>query len=150
MITTKELDKGTYRSIFPPMDFEIVQENARVPVTIFRPLGRINLGNTERMIEKAKEVFANGSRHLIIDLSSVPSITSAGLRAIQRIYQLFGNEIISEDGKSTSQKTEEAKQKFVPMKLLNPNPDVRRTLNLAGFASFIEIYDNSAEALLSF
>jgi anti-anti-sigma factor len=122
-----------------PIKIEIVQEQARVPVTIFRLADRINLGNAEHLEEKAREAFANGVRYLLIDLTNVPSITSAGLRTLQIIYKLF------ETGVSSG-----ISRRSTCLKLLNPTPELRRMLSLSGFDLFFDIYDNQQEALLSF
>ena len=129
------------------MNIEIVEEQARVPVTIFRLADRINLGNTEQLEQKAREAFDKGTRYLLIDLTNVPSMTSAGLRSIQVIYKLF------EQGAFSKHKEAAGKQpagKSAHMKLLNPNAELRRVLNLVGFDAYIDIYDNEQEALKAF
>jgi anti-anti-sigma factor len=121
------------------MNIDIVEEQARVPVTIFRLADRINLGNAEELEDKAREVFAQGTRYLLIDLTKVPSMTSAGLRSLQAIYKLF------EQGSSSKHKEAAGKQaagKSAHMKLLNPNVELRRVLELVGFDVYIDIQDN--------
>jgi anti-anti-sigma regulatory factor len=152
MITTKSNNKLSYRysQSQPPMDMDISQVQARVPVAILRLNERINLSNTEQLVEKAQEIFANGMRFLLIDLTNVPSMTSAGLRAIQTIYKIFGSEPSSDIKDSTGEKMEGSFQKSAHLKLLNPNPDLRRILNLVGFDNYIEIHDDQQKALLAF
>ena len=89
MIKNGSNDKKSPRYPQEPLKLTISQVQAQVPVTILRLADRINMGNTEQLVDKAKEVFANGARYLLIDLTNVPSMTSAGLRAIQIIYKLF-------------------------------------------------------------
>jgi anti-anti-sigma factor len=125
------------------MNIEIVEEQARVPVTIFRLADRINLGNAEELEDKAREVFAQGTRYLLIDLTKVPSMTSAGLRSLQAIYKLF------EQGEHKGA-SEKPAGKSAHMKLLNPNTELRRVLELVGFDVYIDIQDNEQEALSAF
>jgi anti-anti-sigma regulatory factor len=131
------------------MEIIVCQEQARVPVTVFRLKDRINLGNVEQLIQKAQEAFANGVRDLLIDLTHVPSITSAGLGAIHAIYKLLNGE--SSSGKEIAGAgTSDATRKSSHLKILNPVPDVRRILKIVGFDAFIDVYDNQQEALLAF
>jgi len=120
------------------MGFAVSQEQGRVPVTLIRLAGRINLSNAEDFEKQAQSIFQNGARDLLIDLAQVESITSAGLRAILATIKLFGGD--SEGGKAKSPH----------VKLHAPTPQVRQVLKIAGFDSFLEIFDSQADALKSF
>jgi anti-anti-sigma factor len=117
------------------MEIIVSQEQARVPVTIFRLTERINLGNVEQLTERARAAFKSGARDLLIDLAGVPSITSAGLGAIHTIYKLFNIE---------------SAPKSPHVKLLGPVADVRRVLALVGFDAFLDIFDDQQAALQAF
>jgi hypothetical protein len=54
------------------MEIIVCQEQGRVPVTIFRLKERINLGNVEQLVGKARQVFDIGARDLLIG-RSMPS-----------------------------------------------------------------------------
>ena len=123
------------------MEIKVSQEERRVPVTVFHLEGRINLGNAEELQEKALEAHENGTRSLVLDLAEVPSLTSAGLRAILYIYKLFN---------TSSEQMTGGTGKSHQMKLANPTPYVLQVLTVAGFNRSIEIYDSLQEALDSF
>ena len=128
------------------MEIKILQEQARVPVTIFRPVGRINLGNADQLIQKAQEAFAGGMRNLLIDLTEVPSMTSAGLRALNAIYKLLSSDSLPVVEDQTGHETRESPH----LKLLNPDPEVRKVLNISGFDMFLDVYENKQDALRAF
>jgi anti-anti-sigma factor len=131
------------------MDIRVSYERARVPVTIFQLKDRINLGTIGQLTEKAQEAFTNGTRDLIIDLTHVRSITSAGLRALSQIYkQLNGN--ITLRPMTLAGEIDGAQQRKSHLVLLNPTPDVLKTLKIVGFDGFIDIYNDQQEALQSF
>jgi anti-anti-sigma regulatory factor len=132
------------------MEIILDQKQARVPVTVLRPMDRINLGNTEELEQKARQAFDSGARYLLIDLTNVPSITSAGLRTIQVIYKLFEHGAFSKHKEVAGEKKAGMAQKSAHLKLLNPNSDLRRVLNLVGFDANIEILENEQDALKSF
>jgi anti-anti-sigma factor len=123
------------------MEIIVEHAQARVPVTIFRLSDRINLGNADELEKKARHVFDAGAHYLLIDLTNVPSMTSAGLRTIQVIYKLFEHKDDA-GGKAVG--------KSAHLKLLNPNNDLRRVLELVGFEAYIDIYDTEKEALSAF
>jgi anti-anti-sigma factor len=125
------------------MEITVSHEKGRVDITIFKLNGLLNLGTTSKLDNKAKEEYDAGMRYLLIDLSELDSITSAGLRSIHAIYKMLHS-------KSPVSKEGEDVKKSEYLKLLNPQPQINRVLNIAGFDLFIEIFDNQQEAINSF
>ena len=123
------------------MEIIVDHKQARVPVTIIRLSDRINLGNTDQLEQAAREAFNAGARYLLIDLTDVISMTSAGLRTLQVIYKLFEHK----DGTSVK-----VGGKSAHLKLLNPNVELRRVLELVGFEAYLDIYDDEQTALNAF
>ena len=122
------------------------QIEGAVPVTILHLSGHLH-GNTEsQLLDQARQAQANGSKYLLLDLSGVEVLTSAGLRAIHNIFNLFTPqsdvEIIRQHG--------EEPYKSPYFKLVCPNPDVYYVLNIAGFLQNLLIYNNMEEAVKSF
>jgi len=117
-----------------------------VPITILHLSGHLH-GNTEpELLERARQAREAGSKYLLLDLSDVDVLTSAGLRAIQNIFNLFTPqsdvEVIRQHG--------EEPYKSPYFKLVCPNPDVYYVLNIAGFLQNLLIYNNRDEAVESF
>ena len=122
------------------------QIQGEVPVTILHLSGHLH-GNTEReLIDRARQALEDGSKYLLLDLSEVEVLTSAGLRAIQIIFNLFTPQtdraVIGQHG--------DEPYKSPYFKLVCPNPDVYYILNIAGFLQNILIYNNMEDALDSF
>lgn len=126
------------------MKITVTQERGLVPVTVFRIEGRINLGNADELTSMAEEAYKLGMRNLLIDLTEVDSLTSAGLRAILSIMKLLGT------GSGDSKSETKPVGKSPHLKLLNPSPYVLMVLKTAGFDRYIETYDHLQEALASF
>jgi len=131
------------------MDINVSYEQAHVPVTILQLNNRINLGTVGQLMEKAQQEFTNGTRDLIIDLTHVPSISSAGLRAISQIYKQL-NGIITLRPPTRTGDLDSSQERNSHLVLVNPMPDVRRTLEIVGFDGFIDIYNDRQEALRAF
>jgi len=128
------------------MNIKITQEQARLPVTVFHVEDRVNLGNAEELMKAAQQAYDQGTRDLVIDLGEVPSITSAGLRALLFILKLLQTEAAS--GSQTQEVS--PPQKSAHLKLANPSDQIRMVLKTAGFERYLAIYDSTEEALASY
>ena len=122
------------------------QVQGDVPVTILHLRGHLH-GNTEReLLDRARQAQEDGSKYLLLDLSDVEVLTSAGLRAIHGIFNLFtpqsDREVIRQHG--------DEPYKSPYFKLVCPNPNIYYVLNIAGFLQNIPIYNNMGEAVNSF
>ena len=122
------------------------QIQGEVPVTILHLSGHLH-GNTEsELLDRARQAKEDGSTHLLLDLSGVEVLTSAGLRAIHNIFNLFTPK---EDWEVMRQHGGEP-YKSPYFKLVCPNPNVYYVLNIAGFLQNLLIYTNMEEAVNSF
>ncbi len=116
------------------------------PVTVIHLSGHLH-GDTEpKLMNEVRRLYDEGARNLLLDLSEVDVLTSAGLRAIHNSFVLFTprsditviNEHMDEPYKSPY------------FKLVCPNPNIYYVLNIAGFLQNIPIYNDVDEAVLSF
>jgi anti-anti-sigma factor len=122
------------------------QIQGEVSVTILHLSGHLH-GNTEQqLVDRARQAYEDGSTHILLDLSGLEVLTSAGLRAIHNIFNLLTPQsdvtVIRQHG--------EEPYKSPYFKLVCPNPDVYYILNIAGFLQNILIYNNMQEAVNSF
>jgi anti-anti-sigma regulatory factor len=133
-----------------PNIIKIAQAHGRQPVTILHVMDRINLGNAGQLEEAARAAYQQGNRNLLIDLTEVPSITSAGLRAILVIYKLLGSERSNHVYPDANGLSPDQPAKSAYLKLLNVAPEVRKVLRIAGFEDYLEIYNDQDQAIASF
>lgn len=116
----------------------------RVPVTVLHVEGRINMSNTDALEQAASAAIDQGARYLLLDLSSVPSLTSAGLRSIHMIYRQLNQP--DPESQADSAPLEASKH----LKLLVTSPEVRKVLQVSGFDSYLDVYGTLQEAIASF
>ena len=122
------------------------QVQGEVPVTILHLDGHLH-GNTEsELLDRARQAQEDGSKHLLLDLSRVEVLTSAGLRAIHNIFNLF----TPQNDRALIKQHGEEPYKSPYFKLVCPNPNVYYILNISGFLQNILIYNNLEEAVNSF
>lgn len=122
------------------------QVQGDVSVMILHLKGHLH-GPTEReLLDRASQSYEDGSKYLLLDLSELEVLGSAGLRAIQNIFKLFtppsDMEALQRRG------AEPYKSPYV--KLLSPNPQIYYVLSITGFIQNLFIYNNLDDAVKSF
>ncbi len=117
-----------------------------VSVTVLHLKGHLHGSTESELLDRAHQAHEDGATHLLIDLSELDVLSSAGLRAIQNIFKLFtpqGDlELMNKHG--------EEPYKSPYMKIVCPNPQIYYIFNIAGFLQNILIYNNLEEATNSF
>ena len=128
------------------MNITVDVKQARQLVAIMHLQGDIDASNFVQVVDKAREIYENPARHLIIDLSEVPNITSTGLAAIHKIALLYSG--VVEEKSHPDLTHNSTARKFV--KLLSPQPGVDKALETAGLKLFFKVFDDLESALNSF
>ena len=102
-------------------------------------------GQTEKLaIEAAQAVFDSGSKKLVINLSNVEMVTSAGLRALHSIYKMFTP---METIQAWQAEHDDEPFKSSSFVLAEPSSQVHYVLSIAGFLQSIRIFPSMQEAL---
>ena len=109
---------------------------AEVPVTVFRLRGWLDAQSEEQLLEAARTAYDGGARYLLIDMSELDTLTSAGMRALQKVYQIFT--------------PKEDQFKVAHLKLCNAPPQIYNVLGITGFLQNIPMYESQDAALQSF
>lgn len=122
-----------------------LQVQGETSVTILQLDGKFDRMTSNRVLDRARQAYEDGARHLLLDLSGVEMLTSSGLVAIQSIFKLFTPESDLEQIHHTK---EQYKSPYV--KLVCPDSKIYYILNIAGFLQNLPIYNNLQEAINSF
>lgn len=129
---------------------EITFEQVQEAVAVMHLTGDINASNFMEIIEKAREMYGNPARNLILDMSNVPSISSTGVVGIHKIALIYS-------GSSQQDVEENENPDFTHIgsarkhvRLLNPQPDVEKTLEKSGMKLFFKIFNSLEDAIKSF
>jgi anti-anti-sigma regulatory factor len=132
------------------MEVAIGHEHGTMPITVFHVKGEIDTDTFRELEAKAQEAFAQGTRNLLLDLTEVTYISSAGLRAIHFIFKLLAGDSPGESGEAMSQGLRDGTFKSPHLKLLKPSRTVQEILRTTGFDMFLEIHRDLREAVASF
>lgn len=116
-------------------DFKITKEEIQQqdkPVTVFYMRGWLDAQSEAGLFSAAEEAHAQGVRYLVLNLEDIQMLTSAGIRALQRVYKLF----LSPD--------------MSGMRLCSAPPQVYHALAITGFLQTAPMYENLQAALTSY
>ena len=132
------------------MQLKVSTENARVPVTVVHVEGNIDSSSYEAFLAGMEEAINAGARYLLIDLSKVPFVSSAGLRALNillnRLRTLSPDVPDEEMRKGINAGTYRSPH----LKLVSPSKATEETLHTSGFSMFIDEFPDVQAALASF
>jgi len=119
-------------------DLKIISEQvqASVPVTVFYLRGWLDAQSEEQLLETARLAYDEGARYLLINMSDLDTLNSAGMRALQKVYQIFT--------------PKEDHFKVAHLKLCNAPPQIYNVLGITGFLQNIPMYESMDAALDSF
>ena len=108
-----------------------IQVAAEGIVMVLRASGRIGSMNAPQLGESFNEHITVGHTHLVLDLSAVDYMSSAGLRelvnALKKLKRVAGD-----------------------LRIAQPSKRVREVMEMAGLDTIFLIFDTSAEAVESF
>jgi len=134
------------------MHIKTFTEKGQVQVTVMHVDGNIDSSTYEAFQSKADELIKSGAHYILVDLTHAPYVSSAGMRALQHIFERLrdlhpASEVSDEDlKKGISAGT----YKSPRLKLLNPSKETSQTFKMTGFDMYIEIFTDKAEAIASF
>jgi anti-anti-sigma factor len=134
------------------MEIKVSTENRRVPVTVIHADGNIDSSTAGAFQKKVDELINGGARYILIDLSHVSFVSSAGLRVIHSIFNqlrmLHPDTNLSED--EIHEGIRSGTYKSPHLKLLNLSTATKSAFEMAGFDLFIETFTDLKTAIAAF
>ncbi len=141
------------------MKMNITKTEQPIPIVILHLDGILDGASYKRLNEKAQILFASGARDLILDLTNLTFISSAGLGALHQVALLFQGKTRPDPDESWAGyrwatyrniKRDHDLRRQEHVKLLSPTKEVREVLDMIGFDSLFEIYTDMPQAVESF
>jgi anti-anti-sigma factor len=134
------------------MEIKVSTEKGRVPITVMHVDGALDSSTYQTFESSAEELIKGGARHILVDLVHAPFVSSAGLRALNKLFNQL--RAINTD---TNLSEEEMRKgisagtyKSPHLKLVNLSKEVRTAFEMSGFDMFIETYTDFDTAIASF
>ena len=136
------------------MNITLSQQQGRVPVTVVHLDGKLDSNSFQRLIDEAKKAYDGGSRDLVLDMTKLTYISSAGIVSLHSVAKLFRGEAMPdpEQGwgaiRSAEKDRDSGAQQHV--KMCGVPPEVRSVLDVVGFSNFFEMHADLQNAIASF
>lgn len=113
-----------------------IKKSAEGKVTIFHLTGSLDAVGEETLLAFARDAYNEGARFLLLDLAEVDILTSAGMRAMHKVFKMFtpAKDIY----------------KVAHVKLCQAPQDLYQSLGVTGFLQNIPSYESLQAALDSF
>ena len=136
------------------MEIIISQNQDTSAICIMKLQGALDGASYEYFITEAQKLYDAGTRDLLLDMSELTFLSSAGIAALHRIARVFRGEdrATLEEGWSAihaiAKDRESGFQEHV--KLLKPGENILAVLDTVGLQAFFEIFNDIHPAMASF
>jgi anti-anti-sigma factor len=120
------------------VEFGLVKEHpaGKPHIAVIQLAGWLDAQSEARLVEAVQRSKEEGATHVLLDLADVDTVTSAGIRSMQKSYQ-----ILTPRGGGP-------KSGF--LKLCNASPQVYQVLNVTGLLMQVPVYESRDIAIDSF
>jgi anti-anti-sigma factor len=135
------------------MEINVSQGKGKVPVSVMHIKGDLDASSYLELVNTAQKLYNAGVRYLLLDLTDLAFISSAGLASLHIVTKMFrGERTDPEDGWSTYKEIDRERESGLQknVKLFNPSSDVDKVLDTVGFKQFFEVYTEMDAAIQSF
>jgi len=132
------------------MEITVSHELGRLPVSVLHVKGDIDMATAEQIQAQARRAYDEGARNMLLDLSHVPYMSSAGVRAIHEIFTMLRGASPAESDEAIRKGLADGSYKSPHLKLLSPSNRVLEVLKMTGLDMFLEIHRNLKDAVASF
>lgn len=120
------------------VEFKLTKEQpqGRPEVVVFHLAGWLDAQGEGRLAQAVQQAKDEGAKYVLLDLRDVNTITSAGIRAMQKAYQIL------------TPKEQASKASY--LKLCNASPQIYEVLRITGFLTNVPMYESADIAIDSF
>ncbi len=138
------------------MDIIVTKDQETRHVSVMKLRGSLDGNTYEHFIREAEELYDSGVRNLLVDMTNLSFLSSAGLAALHRVALIYRGEDRSTlpEGwaamHAIGRDRENGMNFQEHIKLLHPNEKIRDVLDTVGFQSFFEIFEDIHPAIASF
>jgi anti-anti-sigma factor len=132
------------------MEIKVSTENGRVPITVVHVDGKIDASTADAFQKEMVKLVENGARHMLIDLTHTPYISSAGLRALHEVFNKLRDKNGDIGDEELRHRISNGTYKSPHLKLLNLSAEAKIAFETAGFDMYLQAFSNRQEAINSF
>ncbi|MBM3179828.1 MAG: STAS domain-containing protein [Chloroflexi bacterium] len=133
------------------MEIIVTTVTGRVPVTVAHVEGNVDVSTADVFQANVLGLIEGGARHILLDMEHVPFMSSAGLRALNQIFNKLRE--VNEDNVTDEEMRKgigDGTYKSPHLKLLNLSENTKVAFDTAGFDMYIETFTDRQAAINSF
>ena len=133
------------------MEIKVSTMTGRVPVTVAHVEGNVDISTADIFQANIMSLIEGGARHILLDMEHVPFMSSAGLRALNQVFNKLRE--VNEDNVTDEEMKKgirEGAYKSPHLKLLNLSENTKVAFETAGFDLYIETFTDLQAAINSF
>lgn len=108
------------------------------------------MNSVDQFESAASEAIKNGASNLLIDLTDVQFMSSAGIRSINSLYYRLHPKVSDESEKLIHQEIRKGTYEAPHLKLLNPQKRILDSIKMVGLDMYLGIYSDEFEAIAAF
>jgi anti-anti-sigma regulatory factor len=120
------------------------------PVTVFHVTGEINTQTHEQLHAAMKQARDAGARNMVLDMTDVPYMSSAGLRLLSAVMKMLRTDAPYESADAMSKGIRAGTFTSPHLKLVNPSPLVKEVLHTSGLDMVLQIFRSVDDAVSTF
>jgi anti-anti-sigma regulatory factor len=138
------------------MKIIVEQLESEKPIAIVQIQGELDGKTYQTLIQQVQQLHDFGTRYLVLDLSEMTFMSSAGLVGLHTVVMVMRGQQPPDMDSGWNVMREISHQVnnvsgFDPnCKLLQPQPRVQKTLDITGFSQILEIFTDRETAVNSF
>jgi anti-anti-sigma factor len=132
------------------MEIHAFLDQGRVMVTTLEIIGNVDSGTAPQLQTRAQEAMTAGARDLLLDLTHVSYMSSAGLRVVNHLFNQLHSDALDKDFAAVQKGLTDGTFRSPHLKLCGLNPNVRQVFSMAGFDMYLDIYPDRKTALAAF
>jgi anti-anti-sigma regulatory factor len=133
------------------LNINVTQENAGAPVAVVSLEGELDAATYLDVIATARDLVAEGTTNIVLDLSGLTYMGSSGLFVVHSVAMLLDGEEPPDPEHGWGAIHQAAREETSEhLKLLSPQPQVDRVLERSGMKRFFETFTDRSAALASF
>ncbi len=119
-------------------DFRLTREQpqGKPDVAVFHLGGWLDAQSEQKLVDAVQQAKDSGCRYVLLEMRDVDTITSAGIRAIQKAYR-----ILTPAGDVST---------MARLKLCNAPAPVYQVLSMTGMLLSVPMYESAEDAVESF
>jgi len=120
-------------------EVSISQAQGKVTVTILSLKGNFDAAGADVFDKRAREIIQEGAKDVLLEMSGVDFMSSAGLRSIHDLFYSLHPEGSQEHKRILEEGVRKGTYKAPHLKLLNPQKRVQESLKAVGVNMYMDI-----------